>query len=43
MHNERPASLANTELALKWEQDKILTPAQLAGGEGNYSDLWLAY
>jgi len=35
-------SLANTELALKWEQDKILTPEQLADGEGNYSDLWLA-
>lgn len=31
-----------TELALKWEQDKTLTPAQLAGGEGNYSDMWLA-
>jgi len=35
-------NLTNTELALKWEQDKILTPEQLAGGEGNYSDLWLA-
>jgi Ca2+-binding RTX toxin-like protein len=35
-------SLANTELALKWEQDKTLAPEQLAGGEGSYSDLWLA-
>jgi len=35
-------SLANTELALKWEQDNSLTPAQLASGEGNYSDMWLA-
>jgi Ca2+-binding RTX toxin-like protein len=35
-------SLTNTELALKWEQDKTLTPEQLAGGEGNYSDMWLA-
>ncbi|MFI3158147.1 MAG: calcium-binding protein, partial [Methylococcaceae bacterium] len=35
-------NLTNTELALKWEQDKTLTPEQLAGGEGNYSDMWLA-
>ena len=35
-------NLTNTELALKWEQDKTLTPEQLAGGEANYSDLWLA-
>jgi len=35
-------NLTNTELALKWEQDKTLTPEQIVGGEGNYSDLWLA-
>jgi len=35
-------NLTNTELALKWEQDNTLTPAQLAGGAANYSDLWLA-
>jgi Ca2+-binding RTX toxin-like protein len=35
-------NLTNTELALKWEQDKTLTRAQIAGGEANYSDMWLA-
>jgi Ca2+-binding RTX toxin-like protein len=35
-------NLTNTELALKWEQDNALTPAQITGGAANYSDMWLA-
>ncbi|CAG1021438.1 partial RTX-I toxin determinant A from serotypes 1/9, partial [Methylococcales bacterium] len=34
-------SLANTELALQWEQDNSLTPEQRASGQGHYSDVWL--
>lgn len=37
----KTASLKNTELALQWEQDNSLTPAQLASGQGHYSDMWL--
>jgi len=36
------STLANTELALKLEQDKVLTPEQIANGEQNFSDNWLS-
>ena len=36
------STLNNIELALKWEQDKTLTPEQIANGEQNFSDNWLA-
>jgi Ca2+-binding RTX toxin-like protein len=35
-------TLKNIEIALKWEQDKVLTPDQIANGEQNFSDKWLA-
>ncbi len=31
----------NTQLAAKWEQDKNLTPAQIANSEVNFTDNWL--
>jgi RTX calcium-binding nonapeptide repeat (4 copies) len=35
------SALKNIELTLKWEQDKVLTPEQIANGEQNFSDKWL--
>jgi hypothetical protein len=35
-------SLRNTELALKLEQDKVLSPEQIDNGEQNFTDTWLA-
>jgi Ca2+-binding RTX toxin-like protein len=35
-------TIANPDLATQFKDDKLLTPKQIANGEANFSDLWLA-